>query len=228
MTLLGTIRKNKRELPQEFANPPRSRSPLSSIFAFQKNVTLVSYIPKKGKNVLLVSGIHYEDEIDDNTNKPEIIMDYNRTKGGVDCVDKLCAAYDVSRNTRRWPMVVFYSLINVAGINSFIIYSTNNSTWNTRRRKFLQTLSFQLVEDHLRRRLIQNIPNVIKDQIRRILAVPPPPPQLDVDRRGRCAYCDRKKNRPTRFTCVKCEKFICLEHSLNVCRECSVLDNDSE
>ncbi|KAJ8914727.1 hypothetical protein NQ315_017437 [Exocentrus adspersus] len=87
LTLLGTIRKNKKELPQEFANPS-TRPPFSSMFAFQKHVTLVSYIPKKGKNVLLVSGIHYDDEIDKKTNKPEIIMEYNRTKGGVDSVDK--------------------------------------------------------------------------------------------------------------------------------------------
>nr|XP_023026647.1 piggyBac transposable element-derived protein 4-like [Leptinotarsa decemlineata] len=100
LTLLGTIRKNKRELPPEFARPS-SRPPLSSMFAFQKNATLVSYIPKKNKNILLVSGIHFDDKIDENTNKPEIIIDYNQTKGGVDCVDKLCAAYDVSRNSRR-------------------------------------------------------------------------------------------------------------------------------
>lgn len=199
------------------------------MFAFQKNATLVSYISKKNKNVLLVSGIHFDDKIDENTNKPEIIIDYNQIKGGVDCVDKLCAAYDVSRNTRRWPIVVFYSLLNVAGINSFVVYATNNSKWNIRRRQFLRTLCFQLIEGHLRRRAIQKIPNIMKVRIRGILGLeePLPPPTSD-NARGRCAYCDRNKNRPTRFSCVKCRKFVCLQYSLNICRDCSDLGNESE
>ena len=55
-----------------------------------------------------------------------MIVDYNSTKGGVDTVDKLCAGYDVARNTRRWPMVIFYALLNVAGINSMVIYHCHN------------------------------------------------------------------------------------------------------
>ncbi|XP_066260450.1 piggyBac transposable element-derived protein 4-like [Euwallacea similis] len=136
LTLIGTIRKNKRELPQEFTRPI-NRLNLSSMFAFHNHATLVSFIPKKNKNVLLVSSTHHDDKIDENTGKPEIILDYNATKGEVDCVDKLCAAYDVSRNTRRWPMVLFYSLLNVAGINSYVVYSINNSTWNVRRQHSL-------------------------------------------------------------------------------------------
>lgn len=46
LTLLGTIRKNKRELPKEFVNP-KGRPVLSSMFGFRYNCTLVSYIPKK-------------------------------------------------------------------------------------------------------------------------------------------------------------------------------------
>ncbi|XP_050307483.1 piggyBac transposable element-derived protein 4-like [Anthonomus grandis grandis] len=48
LTLLGTVRKNKRELPPEFSNP-LGRPLLSSMFAFRHNCTLVSYTPKKEK-----------------------------------------------------------------------------------------------------------------------------------------------------------------------------------
>jgi len=76
--LLGTMKKNKHEIPPEF-------------------------LPKK----------------------PEIILDYNMTKGGVDTCDKMCASYSVSRVTRRWPLAVFYILMNIAGINSWVIYTIN-------------------------------------------------------------------------------------------------------
>jgi hypothetical protein len=48
LTFVGTVRKNKRFLPSE-ALPSRQREIQSSIFFFQKNVTLVSYVPKKTK-----------------------------------------------------------------------------------------------------------------------------------------------------------------------------------
>ena len=65
MTLLGTMRKNRKELPPEFINA-KGRETLSSIFAFRDDGTLVSYCPKKGKVVVLLSSLHDQAEIDNN------------------------------------------------------------------------------------------------------------------------------------------------------------------
>ncbi|GBP45216.1 PiggyBac transposable element-derived protein 4 [Eumeta japonica] len=54
LTVIGTIRKNKRELPKHFTEI-RGRAEKSSLFGHRGNCSLVSYVPKKGKNVLLVS-----------------------------------------------------------------------------------------------------------------------------------------------------------------------------
>lgn len=62
---------------------------------------MVSYVPKKGKAVVLISTMHDEGLIDEETGKPQIILDYNMTKGGVDTVDQLGGTYSVSRTTRR-------------------------------------------------------------------------------------------------------------------------------
>lgn len=79
MTFLDTLRKKKRELPPEFINPTRPIG--SSIFAYnEKLITLVSYIPKKKTNVLVVSSFDHE-KIDQQSGKPEVIIDYNDTKG---------------------------------------------------------------------------------------------------------------------------------------------------
>lgn len=45
LTVIGTIRKNKRELPVEFSSPTHRVG--ASMFGFTKNCTIVSYIPKK-------------------------------------------------------------------------------------------------------------------------------------------------------------------------------------
>ncbi|XP_060845772.1 piggyBac transposable element-derived protein 4-like [Rhopalosiphum padi] len=46
LTYVGTVRKNKREIPKEFL-PNKQRVETSSVFGFQKECTLVSYCPKK-------------------------------------------------------------------------------------------------------------------------------------------------------------------------------------
>lgn len=38
---------------------------------------------------------------------------YNEINGGVDTVDKLFAAYYVAKKTRRSPVVVLFSLLNI-------------------------------------------------------------------------------------------------------------------
>ncbi|XP_071051718.1 piggyBac transposable element-derived protein 4-like [Onthophagus taurus] len=88
LTCVGTIRKNKREVPTAFVTP-KNRSEYSSLFAFSENKTVVSYCPKKGKVVLVGSTMHNDDCINSESEKqkPEIIEFYNLTKGGVDTVD---------------------------------------------------------------------------------------------------------------------------------------------
>ncbi|XP_063924667.1 piggyBac transposable element-derived protein 4-like [Zophobas morio] len=83
ITTVGTIRKNKRALPREFVEG-KNRPIGSSMFGFRDDCTLVSYIPKKNKNVLLISTMHDDDLVNEATGKPQIILDYNATKGGVD------------------------------------------------------------------------------------------------------------------------------------------------
>lgn len=124
LTLLGTIRKNKRQLPIEFVHGLNRPIP-SSIFAFKENCTIVSYVPKPKKKLLLLSSMHDIDAVDKDSGKPIMILEYNYMKIGVDMVDQLSANYNVARNTRRWPQVIFYALLNTSGINAYVIYNCN-------------------------------------------------------------------------------------------------------
>lgn len=99
LTIIGTIRKNKREIPQDFVSIPLSVN--TSMFGFLDNLALATCILRSNKNVLLLSTMHFSDKIDATTQKPEIIIDYNKTKGGVNIVHKLSATYNCSRHTCR-------------------------------------------------------------------------------------------------------------------------------
>ncbi|XP_050293794.1 uncharacterized protein LOC126734284 [Anthonomus grandis grandis] len=148
LTVVGTVRKNKRELPPNISNV-KNRKENSSIFGFQGRITVVSYTPKKGKNVIMFSTMHHDAKINIETGekaKPEIITFYNSTKSGVDTVDQLCATYNTSRNSRRWPLTIFFRLLDVAGINARIIYYFNAKE-NIKRRVFLKKLGLALISD---------------------------------------------------------------------------------
>lgn len=227
LTMIGTLRKNKTEIPKVFISIPQ-RPIESSMFGFQKNITMVSYKPKKNKIVLLISTMHHDDEVNEVTKKPEIILEYNRTKSGVDVVDKMCVAYNVARNSRRWPLTVFFNLINIAGINSQILYTINTNIKNTRRR-FLQSLSLDLIKPQIIKRIQSaNIPREIREKCKMMVNFREPSlaedniveekkPKLG---RGRCSLCPRKQDKKTSVTCVKCKRFTCKNHQHVVCDQC--------
>ena len=86
MALVGTLRSNKPELPLQLLNVRHSEV-LYSVFAFTRNRTAVSYVLKKGKNVLVLR--LQEPEVQESgKRKPQIILDYNRCKGAVDHLDQ--------------------------------------------------------------------------------------------------------------------------------------------
>jgi hypothetical protein len=95
--------------------------------------------------------LHINDRIDASTGgrqNPEIITFYNLTKGDVEVVDEMCAAFSCARNTRRWPMVVFYNILNVAGIRAFIIFFLNKHS-KMLRRIFQKVLSLERFKEQL-------------------------------------------------------------------------------
>ena len=58
ITLVGTIRRNKPELPPALLLSSKERNVLSSMFTFTPTTALVSYLLKTTKNVILLSTLH--------------------------------------------------------------------------------------------------------------------------------------------------------------------------
>lgn len=86
LTITGTIRKNKTEIPCEMI--AGSKEIPNSKFCFNDKITLLSFTPKKNKIVLLASSFMSSTDI--SNGKPDLILHYNKTKGGtilsINCV----------------------------------------------------------------------------------------------------------------------------------------------
>lgn len=45
------------------------------------------------------------------------------TTGHVDSSDKMCKAYSVFKKTSWWPFVIFYTMMDIAGINVHVLFA---------------------------------------------------------------------------------------------------------
>ncbi|KAJ4447932.1 hypothetical protein ANN_09941 [Periplaneta americana] len=117
-------------------------------------VTLVSYITrlKPTKNLLLLSTQHNDRKVDESTEKKktDVNLYYNETKGGIDSIDQMTRHHSVKRGTRRWPLSIFFILIDIACLNGGTIFMKNNPDWNKKkhnvRRLYMLELGQQLVK----------------------------------------------------------------------------------
>jgi len=161
LTVIGTLKANKKEIPPEFIS--KSREIGSCFYGFQYDKTLISIQTKRKKCVLILSNMHDCEGTDEITGKALMNTDYNSTKGGVDTVDKMCAAYSTSRQTRRWPLRIFFSFLDLAGINSQVVFLHNYPESILRGREFLSALALEILEAHLKiRAQISSLPKDIK------------------------------------------------------------------
>ncbi|XP_054866815.1 piggyBac transposable element-derived protein 4-like [Amphiprion ocellaris] len=170
LTIVGTLRQNKPDIPP-IMKPSRSREACSSEFGFNGGMTMVSYVPKKGKAVILLSTMHHDKAVADTPKKkPEIIIYYNRTKGGVDLLDQMVSNYTCKRRTRRWPLVLWYNMLDVATLNAYTNYTLEHPDYHAglshTRRLFIKELCKELVMPHMTRRLAEtlNLPKILFKQ----------------------------------------------------------------
>lgn len=180
--------------------------------------------------------MHHTDSIIDC--KPEIIRFYNETKGGVDAIDQKCSCYKVGRRTRRWPQAIWFRILDIAGINSNVIYNGIPENTKMERRNFLTVLGRDLIQEHLvRRSQGMYLPRELRCVINRILSTKEASEnqavleaeaanenQLEHRRRakrGRCHICPYSQKKESSI----CEsKFICKNHRCvttvcDVCKE---------
>jgi len=114
--------------------------------------TLTVYQGKVNKNVPLLSTLHSTIEIETNRKKlHETVQFYNKTKCGVDILDQMARRYSTRAATRRWPVHVFYNILDLAAINAWIIYRDVTGEQMS-RHDFLRQLAEELREVYKEKR----------------------------------------------------------------------------
>lgn len=156
MTLVGTIRKNRKELPPVLIDMKRKPAEYSEfVFDHKLRGTLVSYVPKKNRFVTLLSTYHTKKQISEgDKKKPDIIKFYNSTKGAVDTLDEMVGTYRSKRKVWRWPLAFFENMLDISAVNALVIFLACNPYWEhtakkERRRLFLIELGKSLVEPYM-------------------------------------------------------------------------------
>ncbi|XP_025191783.1 uncharacterized protein LOC112592035 [Melanaphis sacchari] len=173
LTLVGTLRKNKPQLPRELIDI-KKRILYSTIFAYNNQITALSYVPKKGKNVVLISTMHSNsNDIDSTTGdakKPEIISFYNTTK-----------------------------ILDIAGINSQVIFVSNNPETKTVRRLFLRGLGLDLLKLQVSKRVTtKTVPRSLRLEAAKYANLPVEKLKQSSSQNrssGRCIVCPSNKDK---------------------------------
>ena len=233
LTVLGTVMKNKPELPPEFTC---RREFQSSLFAYHEGKQLCSYMATRTKCVVMLSTMHKTSDIDPEDNgKPYCIQDYNSTKYAVDRVDQMVNTFTCRRKNRRWPMYIYFNIMDLAALNAYFVWIHRNSDWNLhqrshRRSLYLKDMAFEMMEPWIRERVVQhprgaNQPSVVRA---RQLSTGQDQPSTQQEQhsqgrqvavvRGYCHLCVVRRRVTT--VCSHCHRHLCPAHAAIVCNSC--------
>lgn len=191
------------------------RQQFDSHFRFTHDTSLVSYVCKKNRCVLLLSTMHHSvGEFSGEQMKPEIVTFYNSTKAGVDTVDQMIKDVSVKRGTRRWPMGVYFNLVNIAAHNAYILWCESGRKES--RREFIRNLILELRDEYVLRRQKTELTVSVKTRQLKSPSVP------DDRKRRSCAVCPTGERNRTIFICSICHNPACKDHSDRkiVCEKC--------
>ena len=156
-----------------------------------------------------------EVNIDNENRKPYIVLDYNSTKGAVDAFDQMVKGYTCARGTRRWPMRLFFFVVDAACLNAFVIWTMTHPKWRQResskRRAFLCDAAYEMIQPMIDRR--SRTPNIshMTTVVRAMLAIGTVPVSgaaaVDANtKQGRCQSCKRSKEQKVEHCCSACNE----------------------
>ena len=230
----GTVRTNRRNFPDAL-RPSKKHQMGSFRFATCRKAKLTAAWWQDCRDVYVMSTMHNlsattvlkrpkGEREKQPTPCPTAIVDYNKWMSGVDLADQLLSYYSMTtRRTLKWWKKVFWRLVDIAIINSWIIFHTNYSDSEIKSQKqFRIKLAEELVQPLLTLRANSQCPHYLKNykgrrpttQVTRLNGKHFP---YKRSTRGRCAVCckqvspttGKKKDIKTQNFCPKCDTFLC-------------------
>ena len=152
MHLTGTVQKNRKGLPKDLKRL-RLKNHEKKVFRHPDNLMTLCW--KNKRLIFMLSTWHNcesktsvrrvrggrEEEVE----KPIVISDYTEHMGAVDRADHYCASYAFTRKTLRWWRKIFFWLLEVCVVNSFILYKKATGLQGLRQLAYRKNLILQLV-----------------------------------------------------------------------------------
>ena len=124
----GTVRLHRKGMPKDLV--PKTLKLKHGDLRVRTRGDLTAVVWRDKRDVCLLTNIHaaptegnYHDE-HRNAIKPEIVADYNRHMGHVDNSDRMANSYTASRRTWKWTKKLFFHLMDLTIVNSYILLSS--------------------------------------------------------------------------------------------------------
>ncbi|XP_067614061.1 uncharacterized protein [Eurosta solidaginis] len=135
------------------------------------------------------------------------------------------------RKTNRWPMALFYNMLDVAALAALRLFEHSNPTWNIhkseKRKIFLKDLAMELAQKQLHNRCktkINSATKIAMDLIdfKIVPSVSRSRPTVQVNTlKRRCGTCRTAKvDKETTAVCDHCLTPTCTKHYLRTCEKC--------
>lgn len=124
---VGTCMRNRKELPQQVVNKKLKKD--ESVFMRRDHLLCLKW--KDKRDVLTLSSVHKNTSSEVTVRskqgmvpikKPDLIIDYNKNKTGVDRSDQIIAYYPFKRKQMKWWKKLFFHLFMMSTANAFILY----------------------------------------------------------------------------------------------------------
>ncbi|CAG4944989.1 unnamed protein product [Parnassius apollo] len=188
--LCGTLRKNRKNLPLLIKNKKLKRG--EQIAAQKNNVTILKWHDKR--DVLMISTCHADEQtISTGRNprpKPNMILEYNNRKKGIDLSDELASYYSPIRKTLTWYIKTAVNvLFGVDVINTVYLFNKLN----------------QQNKCTLLQAQICIIKNLLGMNVVQTPATPAPPAPSTSQAQHFLKQLDRKDGKITRRRCAGCD-----------------------
>lgn len=216
MFVTGTVMTNRKEMPT-LSKPlncgdleSRRNNDLGVVFWKDKRVvTMLTTKHKISRNEMTEKASKWPNKPP--VLKPDAVLDYTKHMGGVDRADHVISSYQFMRRTKKWYRKLFFWLLEVSTINSYILYKSLQED-NNRPPMSHKQFRLRLVED-LVRDYVQQTRNFARRR--------PGRPQTDIQRLNgklhvmgkapkgsfRCHVCTKKKVRKeTVYFCKTCDE----------------------
>ena len=211
---IGTVSINRKHMPSLDVKKPGDvdycTSPLGML--------AMSWMDRRRVNLLTT--IHKEPDMKDVkcqkpgewTKKPQIVLDYNLGKTGVDVSDQMASYYQTRRKSVKWYQTLFWHLVDTAVVNAFLVWKILGGQDRVNAKQL------QFRKDLIRVWFGMDSPNFISP-LKRPFASRNCLLELIPDGKWRkCRWCTRhwKARKDTKYWCRQCEYPLCAGHCFNM------------